>query len=323
MLNLFHTLVFVANKCRRKFNPLKNESRFKIFTPFISKVLQVLYSSIIYNYLIRYKNKYRKSSKNAVCEVISIVSHKDLIMYLVAISTFMYFVRRSVLITVFDDGSLINEDTLLLKRLIPEIRIVKKSDCDTKIKKIIKDKLIIKYRDYSPIIRKVIDLHILSVKRKLIYLDSDIIFFRIPTEIIKWIDVGKDDLFFMNDPFDAYSLSNVEIMHITNIKLIPKMNIGLMGFYKDVVDLKLLSDIFSFFDNNTFDRTIKVLDQTIFSVWFSAANKYEKIRLNKQYLVTVDKHVIRDVICRHYFSVPGIRELFYKDALYALNKMSE
>lgn len=91
----------------------------KLWNTFLPKVR-------ILNMIGKTKPIYCRKSKFKDLEVVSLVSHNDLLMYLVMIKTFFFFSDDHFNVTVFDDGTLREADFKILKKYIIGMNYQKK-----------------------------------------------------------------------------------------------------------------------------------------------------------------------------------------------------
>lgn len=266
--------------------------------------------------------KVSKPSKNCP-EIMSLVSHKDLLLLLVCLKTFFYFLKKIFSVTVVDDGSMNREDIKFLKYYVKNIRFIGAKEADKRAKSYLKGKkLCFQYGKIGghPYVRKSLFLPILSVSRKILLLDSDIIFFKKPTEIIDFFKGNNNLVIFMSDYQDAYSISGIEAKYFFNCKLIKKLNSGILGFNSKEIDLDLAEKFLKYW-SNSYGRLFQM--QTFYSLLFSKKDKNKVVRLPNSYFLDFGYRHVKEIICRHYVGIKEIRLLFYKDAMLIMKKISK
>lgn len=262
-------------------------------------------------------------SSEAEVEIVSLVSHRDLPLYLTAIKTLFYFSRRKFLVTVFEDGTFTPDDIKILKSFIRGVRFVSVPEAENKLKKILRGKKYCqKFRREVLMTKKIIDLVFLSLKKRILMLDSDLIFFQRPKEITQWIEKNNGSSIFMSDYRDAYIVSKAEAKYCFGLGLVSKLNSGLIGFNTKIVTLnfveRFLKEIFRL--DLCGKRAWLVVEQTALGLLLSKKNKKRKLmRLPRTYLVSITKKDIPSLICRHY--IGSIRELFYPKAINVLKQI--
>lgn len=265
-----------------------------------------------------------KDKKNNVVEVMSLVSHNDTLSYLCMIKTFSYFSKRIFPITVCDDGTLTKNDISILKKNVRGIKII-----SNKIANVVVQKKLRTYPYSSELrkkivyMRKKIDFPLLARKERVLILDSDLLFFKKPTEILKWMNNrAKKTTIFISDCRDSYILSNIETSVLFKTKMISRLNSGIIGFHRQIMSLKKIEAFSKFILNGAGILTTRYPQiQAIFAFLFAQLSKQHVHRLPKTYLLSEARCFIPNLVCRHY--VRSVRELFYHDALYVLNEIKK
>ena len=119
----------------------------------------------------------------------SAVPHRYLLAYLVAIKSFL---RHQPDITVFvhDDGSLTEEDKVLIRSHIGGVRIVDRVAANRRFDDMIKDPFLAKVRSSYTSYLKLFDPTLVSGKRRIIIVDTDTLFLKRPSAVIEWAASG-------------------------------------------------------------------------------------------------------------------------------------
>lgn len=269
-------------------------------------------------YLIFQTKPILSSDQNPI-EVASLVSHNDIHLYLSSIKTFSFFVNRPLCISVYEDGSFTAIDYYLLRLCIKNIRIIRKSYCDMQVTSHIHNKDIISFRKRIPHLRKIIDIPLLSNKEKIILMDSDILFFSPPVDIIRWIDSKEKKYFYLKDFQNAYIFSSVEIKALLHQPIIPKINVGLVGCHKELFQLNRYAAYFKAAKQLSPVRFDPWNEQTLFALLLSSIPASRRKHLPASYSVSQTKTVSSSVVCRHY--ITPIRDKFYNDAIRVLSQI--
>ncbi|MBI2676568.1 MAG: hypothetical protein HYX21_01265 [Candidatus Yanofskybacteria bacterium] len=110
------------------------------------------------------------------------------------------FLKNSQLcpkIVIHDDGSLDGESAAIFKSKFDNLEIVWKKDADELIDKMNVNPIVKDYRKNGyPLILKLVDIFLLSRSEKIMVLDSDVLFFKKPEEIVRFVkgSCGRDAL---------------------------------------------------------------------------------------------------------------------------------
>jgi hypothetical protein len=220
---------------------------------------------------------------DAEVEIHSLTCHRDLNIYLLAIKSFLRF-YNDVAVIVHDDGSLNNKDILMLKKHIKNIKIITKKEADEKVNLFLKNKPNCKYfRNICPIAKQLFDYTVLSKNKKIISLDSDIIFLKKPDEVIKWIK-NKTNLIIYN-----YENTKSQILSKYKIKESGDINGGFVCYYKDMMNYDIIERVIKKIikEKEMSNFKLSSFSQNLFSICIYYS-KYESTLLDKEkYLVII------------------------------------
>jgi len=136
----------------------------------------------------------------ASCSVHTMLSMRDLPMYLPAVKSLLRF-QPSVAVVVHSDGSLDDDTAQLLRRHVPGIRVILGPEADERARKTLgADSHLLKWRSHDASWRRLVDTELWCTKPKRIILDSDVLVLRRPEELIAWIEKGSGALLFGQPP---------------------------------------------------------------------------------------------------------------------------
>lgn len=252
-------------------------------------------------------------------ELMSMVSHADLPLLIVSLKTFLFTSKQAFNITIIDDGSLLPSDVDQLRKHLKDVKIIMRAEADRVIaKKYQKRKRYLKFREKEAMVRKAIDLPLLASKPNILTIDSDILFFHSPDQILQSVADGHIKGAFISDITSAYTLSPIEAKVFFKLSLVPKLNGGLIYFSKSLIDLDLVEKFLSYIENETVLR--RLFMQTYFALIFSRLDKDSLVRLSPQdYVLDYETVTKKDIVARHYVGTPEyVREFFFRDVERAL-----
>ncbi len=122
----------------------------------------------------------------APVQVHSLVSHKHVPLYLFAIKSLAGY-WRGVAAVVHDDGSLTDADRALLEEQVPGVRVIRRPDADDMVQAMLGDHpLLAEVRRRNVRILQLVDYFLLGDADLVIGMDSDILFFGEPLEVMRW-----------------------------------------------------------------------------------------------------------------------------------------
>lgn len=272
--------------------------------------------------LYYYKKIYRKkilSSKPIVCnndsefEVHILTCEKDFLDAVWCLKTLYHYSGVRPKLVIHEDGSLsIGNIKTFLKHFV-NCRVIRRKDADEDLKHFLAN---YKYSQKNRLNKdffgalKIFDAFYYAKADKLLLLDSDILFFKKPNEIIEYIK--EDKPFFNSDYQDAYSKPVSELNKILGVSIFPKVNSGIMFLRKEYHfnNRDFIEYYFEKMEAIIQPRNINWHEQTLNALLLS---KYGAIRLNENYQIS--KRPITDkTVCHHYVN-DGSRKNFYKEGL--------
>ena len=244
-------------------------------------------------------------------EIISVTSHQDLPAYILAIRSLLHFTNRQFAITLVDDGTLTEIDCNEILHIVKGIKLIRSPKLFQLIVDIFGEKNIYVQNFNNPYVRKKIASILCTTHDKILFLDSDILFFKKPTQILNWMD-NKQDAIYIQDFQNAYIFSAVESKNIFNIYPLPKVNSGLIGISKSMLNQKLLTKVLTHAMPLTKFRPPHL--QVYFALIFAENVNVKITPLPHSYVVS--DHILqyqnKNNICKHY--VYPVRQFYLNDA---------
>ncbi|MEZ5326114.1 MAG: hypothetical protein R3F19_13770 [Verrucomicrobiales bacterium] len=227
------------------------------------------------------------------------------------LTSFLHFTDRPWNIFVHDDGTLSENARAELIRLFDGITIVPRSDADV----VMKDTLgmyprCAAYRDAHPLGIKCFDIPHMAKGERFLLLDSDVLFFKRPDQILAWAEDENDhSTWFNQDPQEPSSLSLDQCQSDLGFSLWPRVNSGLCLLHKDSIRLTNFEQWLELaaIKNGIAWRT----EQTLLALGASRTGKGGL--LPEGYEVSLGKTRKPDAIARHY--VGAVRSRFYAEGV--------
>lgn len=149
--------------------------------------------------------------------------------------------KRTVSLNMIDDGTLHQSQVKELRRLFPNGVTVEKADVLDRLNVHLPEErfpyLRKKWHDYINI-RKLIDVHLGSSGEKLV-LDSDMLFFSRPKELIAWVD-NPQGVCLMTDCIESYGYSRTLMESLCGESIPSLLNVGVTGLPSDWIDWEML-----------------------------------------------------------------------------------
>ena len=113
------------------------------------------------------------------------VPHRYLFAYLTAIKSFLRY-YADVAVYVHDDGSLREEDKGLIRTHVPGVQIIDRAWADQTFADKIGDEFLMKVRKSYTSYLKLFDPTLVSTRKRIIIVDTDVLFLNHPAAIIEW-----------------------------------------------------------------------------------------------------------------------------------------
>jgi len=283
------------------------------------RLLNVIKTCFFY---CNYEQIYRKRilfSKPIICnnnsefEVHIITSEKDFLNSIWSLKTFYHYSWLRPKLVIHEDGTLSTSGIKMFLKHFVTCRIIKRKDANEDMKYFLAN---CKYSQKNRLNKdffcalKLFDAFYYASTDKLLFLDSDILFFKKPDELIEYIKEGKP--FFSSDYKNAYAKPVSELNKVLGVDIIPKVNAGLMslrrGYYSS--NLNFIENYFEKMEDLTQPRDINRHEQTLNAILLS---KCKAIRLSDNYQIS--KELITDKTICHHFVDDGSRNNFYKEGL--------
>jgi hypothetical protein len=231
--------------------------------------------------------------------------HRHVSMALWCLKSFSYYAEISPLITIHDDGTLTNKDIETLHNHLSRCKVIRKSDADNKMEITLKSYqhcLRMRRIHYDFLALKLFDPWFYSQSDKVVLMDSDILFFQRPTELLNCVE--KNQACFNSDYQNEYAFSVEELRNYFGISVLEKVNAGLLALRRDKYDLDLIERYLNSIESQESLNPSKH-EQTLYAVLLSLANAQP---LNNAYQISRQK--ITAATVSHHFVSDGSRQLF-------------
>ena len=177
---------------------------------------------------------------NATCELHTLTAHHHLDMYLTALKSLLIHFSDIAVVT-HDDGSLTDEDKALLITHVNGIKIIDKAAADEKMTAILADYphcRALRTRIVNSL--ELLDNIVLAKTEKTINMNSDVLFFKRPDELISWIEGDSTDILGV---FEAQPAEQKAFLKAHRSRFSPHVTTALTCFYKSLLDLDFVERI--------------------------------------------------------------------------------
>ena len=209
-----------------------------------------------------------------------------------------------------DDGSLTPDHFRKIRGVFPAIRSIPRAEADAVIERELGGyPTVLAYRRTHPAALKLIDGPHFCQASRLILIDSDVLFFSPPREILTWLAGERPGCWFNRDMFSAYNLSPEEAATAFGVTLWPEVNVGLCLVEKQVRNLELCE---RFLSSPLAERSLSFWREQ--SCWALSASAYGVGgHLPPTYEISMNRHRRPGCVARHYVS--KVRRFFYEEGI--------
>lgn len=215
-----------------------------------------------------------------------------------------------------DDGTLTEEDVAAASRSLRRLRVVRKKESDALLEPVLASRPFLRKTTLEhPVFRRAFLLPLIEPGDRLICIDTDILFFAPPREILAWAQApAADTACFMYDPVTYYSPGEEILSAWMGRPIRPHVNGGLILYPRGWLDYDFSENLVrEFFD---FPSRTWHLEQALV-----AANltKIPAQPLSKEHEITFQPARRGFCVCRHYVSDGRTRDFFYTEGIRELS----
>jgi hypothetical protein len=213
-----------------------------------------------------------------------------------------------------DDGSLGRKETKLLASHFPGCSVIPYHQSEAHASERFSDfPRILEYRKKKRLMLKLLDIGNYTKGDRIVFVDTDILFFKQPKELLEHCYRKKGAAFFNRDPEDAYIFSRETIKACTGVNVLERVNSGLFVIEKSVLDYEKVERWLTQLPMNE-PFIMHRIEQTLFAM-LASDSAFGVEHLSLVYDVDLKKDVTNSV-CKHYvgriragFELEGLRYL--------------
>jgi len=235
------------------------------------------------------------------CEVRVLTWRRDWVNCIWALKTF-YAHSQKVFALYIHDGGLLAWQAKELQKHFPNSHFIPSDEADKQSLAALKARghcRSIAYRSTNVSTKKLFDFYLLSNADRIISIDSDIVFFRPPIDLISPAGDTRTNLY-NRDCMDLYAISCNEIQQEFGLSVPPRVNSGLNSVWRDSIRFDSIEEWLKYpplFSNRwVTEQTLHAMCSTVFGLSF----------LPPSYMVGTLPGLEPDVVCKHYPSEPRL-----------------
>ncbi len=214
-------------------------------------------------------------------------------------------------IVIHEDGTLPPEGRDLFASLFPTARLLPRVEADEKMSRVLTPYARCQeYREKLALGLKIFDIPYFCQAQRFLILDSDVLFFRRPEEILAWVDAPDDRRCLFNaEAEDPCPLTSGEARQKLKVQLLPNINSGLCLLWRDAFDLPFCE--MALRETSLGAAKPWRIEQSLFALCASRENR--AALLPTSYEVSLKMERAADAVARHY--VGAVRQQFYAEGI--------
>ena len=241
------------------------------------------------------------------CEIHVLTSSDDFLNLMWALKSFYAASGRRYPLCIHDDGSLGEEHATALRRHFPEARVIERAGADAHVIPALANyPRCQSFRSENHLAPKLFDFKMYLQSDQMLLLDSDVLFFESPEELLRRIETPSYQKNSVNrDVATAYTVDPADVEAEFGIEVVPRFNSGLGLIHRVSLDLDLIEAFLGLPDiRSHFWR----IEQTLFAL---CSSKHGVELLPEAYNVHLDEGIRGPV--RHY--VGAVRQQMYGEGI--------
>lgn len=229
-------------------------------------------------------------------KVHSLICHRDVKVGCECLASLLRNVPADL--TLHDDGTLTDEDSEIIRDVLPRTEIIRRDDADRRVNEILASHPNCRAARSNSLMLKLFDVALFS-KDYIAYCDTDVFFFR-PVEGL--FDLSDDNAVFMQDVDHSYSVRPWNLWPLGSLRLPKYLNSGLFVFPRDRFDLDYCEWLLS--HSSWSEYFVKISCWAEQTMWAALAFRNSCRLYDKDQIEMVGKDWIRrqGVIAAHFVS---------------------
>lgn len=258
-------------------------------------------------------------------EVHILTCERDRTMAFWALKSFYHYLSERPALVVHDDGSLAEETILRFHDHFPGCTVIRadQADADSRLRESLKALPLCelwRFRCDFQLAKKLFDFSCFAKEPFIVGIDSDVLFFRKPLEIVEYASASVP--FMASDYQEAYEFDTalVQRAHL-DFDLVPRLNTGLFGLRGEAFDFTLVETLLEACVEASPARRFEFwkgwLEQTMLACLFSKSGGGRVLDLSRYQISSM---LISDQTVSQHFVNDGSRSAFFHWGLRRLDE---
>ena len=247
-----------------------------------------------------------------------LLSHDTLTMGLWAARSFQHFTQRCWKMVFHDDGSLEDADVALLQKHFPRGIVWRRAEADLKVEAGLgRHPFCLRHRRDKIMLLKLFDPFFACEGDRFIVLDSDVLFFQTPCEILEWADATEPVFRFNPETESGYIVPMEKLEARYGFPIWKGVNAGLGLIPRAGISLDLIENYLQEFASESVNDLW--LEQTAYAL---LASKFDRGGL-LPFTYEISYRPARGGNCtaRHYLSAGNSRPHFFREGVITLSPL--
>jgi hypothetical protein len=241
------------------------------------------------------------------CEVHVFTCAKDWLNLMWALKSFYHYSQRQYALCIHEDGTLSDQDCALLQSHFPQARLIRRLDADRRVlAELAGHPHCLAFRQSNLLAPKVFDFAAYLESDRMLLLDSDVLFFAEPTDLLQRIEDLSYGLNSVNrDIKNAYTVDPKLVQEQYGFSMIERFNSGLGLIHRESLNWDWIEEFLQLPD---IIGNFWLIEQTLYAL---CSSRFGVELLPSAYNVRLEPGV--SLPSRHY--VGKIRHLMYREGI--------
>lgn len=210
-----------------------------------------------------------------------------------------------------DDGTMNPADRRAAVRALPGLRWVEPAETDALLGKLcLEQPLLARAARLSPYLRRMVLLTLVPRGDRFVSVDSDVLFFAPPHDLLRWAQSPAAEAWFMHDPITFYFPREPSLSTCVGFPVTPHVNVGLVLFPRGWLNLDATNRLLeAYLDHPA--RTAHI-EQALIAASLTLLGAKP---LSAEYELSFEPTRRRHCAARHYVSQCRARDYFYTEGI--------
>ena len=249
--------------------------------------------------------------------VIMMCGHRQVNMGVLSLWSLARFLPNGFRFSVFSDGTVTSSDEAVFKRAVPNVSFIGDTEIEpirlSRVDAVRFPKLNLARRRRT-LVRRLIDFHFTSDCKKIVIIDSDVLFFELPQQLVEAAKSSERDMRWMHDMEHTYPASLTEMRLTCGVSIPEMLNSGVVVMPRlGSSDFESMERILERWPEEWFEGYF--IDQTLMAC---LAGTLGGSSLDTKYYAIPNGAPSPYLKCVHYVSNRAIRPQFYEKGLPAV-----